>query len=527
MFISSTTAIEIINKTLEFRHNKKNMYNPHILTYSSRNDEFYLTRHFKKYLTFNKNRIDKIGYPTQLVKESFIIKDWQSALRYTSILKAFISENNFTQQKEKFDCHIAEITFSAREQNGSLANLAASLAGKEILYETYKDSKVPRFLNYHSTAEIYYKDTFLFKGLAILENRCDINGIEDILNYYFINCERESRDKIYELVNDNLGIKQPLGSVNNLVDEFKKRDLGMFSNYTGSSILRHPDKYFDIIHRRPTFYFSPNAPKPIVKENTDISLKNRFNVGDFTIWSDGEDTPGSLAEVLAEVILCSTREKKGIKNNKWDIQVFHSSNRPSPYCNHDKIIPEETVFTQDSFYIRLKPKSKNNMKLGLIRAIKVKLSGEILLEDLDWTEYLFKLIEHLNSKSTFKYILYIIDRLFIEGLDAEGQSRTTSVNYYFKVDNKICLEKLKNGNSSHFKILRTWEEVKEIGKWKEIPKIIFNDDLDNFYKVNRSQVQRYEFVLIREDIVNDSQKEIKANLQFGKSQNKLYYIDDI
>jgi hypothetical protein len=527
MFVSVSTAIEVINKTLEINNREKYKYIPHVLIYSTRNDEYYLTRHFKKYLTYNRKRYEKIGFPTQLAKESLIIKDWHSALRFTAILKALIVDNSHSEKDGKFSHHVAEITFSAREQNGSLANLAANLTGKEIVYDQYKGSKVPRFLNYYSTEGTHFKDTFLFKGLAQLENRVEIKDINEIVNYCFINCEMQSRELIYGLVESRFGFNRPKGSAVNLVDKLEKRDLGMFSNYPGSSILRHPDKYYDILFRRPAFYLSPEPPEALENNEENVSLKNCFNVGDFTIWSEGEETPGSLAEVLTEVILCKTREKAVLDNQKWDIQIFHTANRPSPFFKEVEAMDKpEPVYTQDSFYIRLKPK-KHYKSEALMRAAKIKLSGEILLENLDWSRYLFSLKEHLISKTSFIYYLYVIEKIFVEGLEVEGREGITAVNYYYKINNEDDLRKIGDGYNPEFKVIRSWQKVKQINKWKEIPTVLFLDNRKDYYKTHRTQVQRYEFVVIREDIVNQSREESIKDMQFGEAQNKLYYIDDI
>ncbi len=543
MFVSVSTAIEVINRTLHEKNNSS--YNPHIIVYSTQNDEYYLIRHFKKYLTLNRGRQEKIGYPTQLKKESCIVKDSLSALRFSAILRDLYTIDNYPKGGKKDQHHVAEITFSAREQNGSLANLAASLVNRELSYSKHKEEKVPRFLNYYSTTDTYYKNTFLFKGLAKLEKRIDISSIKEIVNYCFINCEKDSQKVIYNIVKSYLGIENPKKeSVNSMVETFKKRDSGMFSNYPGSSILRHPDKYYDITFRRPRFLLSENPPSPLIN-NADEKLaeinevdftkylKNSFNFGDFTIWSDGDEESGSLAEVLSEVILCTTCKKEnppGLDTKGQEILVLHTANRPSPFHEDTNL-----YYTQDSFYIRLKPKTNTNddsLTRGLIRAIKVKLTGEILLETLDWSKYLLILKQHLVDITHHTYYLYMIEKMFVEGLDVEGHAVNsynglTEVSFYYNFENESDFNKIELGHSPHFEIVRGWQKVGEIDKWKELPSVKFSDSFSTFHKVEKAQVQRYEFVLIREDIVEQSKIEVEKELQFGKAQNKLYYIDDI
>ncbi len=126
----------------------------------------------------------------------------------------------------------------------------------------------------------------------------------------------------------------------------------------------------------------------------------------------------------------------------------------------------------------------------------------------------------------------MIEKIFVEGLDVEGldtnsYSGITEASFYYKLEDESSFKKIGLDHFPHFEIIRGWQEVKEIDKWRELPSVKFSRRFKDFYKAKQVQVQRYEFVLIREDIVEESEKNEKEGLQFGKAQNKLYYIDDI
>jgi len=108
--------------------------------------------------------------------------------------------------------------------------------------------------------------------------------------------------------------------------------------------------------------------------------------------------------------------------------------------------------------------------------------------------------------------LYIYnEKFFVEGLDLETKDKITEISYYYKLKNE---RDINNFDESHieFRIIRSWEKVVQINKWKEIPKIEFCNCVNSFYKKTKPQAQRYEFVLLREDIVTQSKQEFNINI---------------
>lgn len=531
MFISASTATEVVNKS-----EGKKKYEPHILVYSNRADKSYLIENFKKYFTLNRKRIEKIGFPSQIPKESRLTKDWISASQYSSMIKALYNPRFY--DKPSSNDHVAKIIFSDLDKPGAVAFIASSINGLTIDYDNpisfeNKTIKVPSFINYYSREGLRYKDTFIFNGLAKLEEREEIHSINEIVKYCFINCKEEYRVQISKILKSKIGFEKQADTITEM--QKKEFDAGMFSHYPISSILRHPDKYYDISYRRPRLFTFNLNPTKIKNETLKEKLNNYknqpweetqllFNIAEFTIWAEGESKAGSLAEVLSEIILGRTvKNEPSIKLNEEPI-IFYTRNTPT---YESKVIEQKKNINrniaQDCFYIKFRKKEEDfKVERGLIRAIKVKLSSAIIHKDLDWSNYLFNLIAHLKYNIYVEYSLFIIEKLYVEGLETEGLEGITEVSIYKKIIDRISI---KDGGKPEFKIIRKWNYEDE-KNYRELPE--FSDDqLNDYFKMFDIQSKEYEFVIIRDDILNEARREYRQGHKYGTFLNMIYCIDDI
>lgn len=532
MLVSASTAAEIIDKSIrvgKIRVNEKTTvkgYKPQILVYSNRSDKVYLNEQFKKYFTFNLNREEKIGYPSQLPKESRLTKDWVGAFQYSSMLKALYVRKS-ERPKKAYEEPVAEVTFSVIDKPGIVACTAAAMNGRELVHNNNNKTLVPSFINYFSAEEVRYKDTFLFKGLAklCLREKLEFN---DIVRYYYVNCKNNALKNVVETLNNNIECKHKSIEYKYLISK-DNSDPGMFTHYPVSSILRHPDIFNDIVNIDKRLFIIRSDKTDIMQVDNYTDIRMLFNIADVTIWAQGENTSGTLAEVLSQIILAKTEKKNNLKYNKYEPLILFSNNRP-PIETESNEKCNKFQLAQDSFYIKLRYKKSNDdlyklINNGLIRALKIKLSSEIIIdENLHWSEYLFKLENHLNSfiNVKLKYTIYVIEKCFIEGYFNQSNEDITEICRYKKIT--VVNNNLEIDEEPVFTIIKRWKILR--GKYRELPELIFKycDKIKELVKLGKTQ--RYEFVVIRNDIVERAEIEKNKKEEFGTFQNMIFFIED-
>lgn len=512
MFTEAANSSEIISNS-----SKNQIKPPHIVVYSLASDQIFLDSLFKKYFTFNIGRNEKIGFPTQLTKESQISKDKVSSNQLASMLRSIYVNRHLEDHSNE---PIAEVIFSIIQKPGAQAYLVSKLCGLEILFER-TNNKVPNFIYYFSTEMNIYRDTFLFKGTAKLDEIDYESGFDDVIRYCFVNCEEQYRARMEKIILKNLELVSSIYSEDKLFN--RKYDSGMFSHYPISSILKHSEIHHDILSLRKRLYVStkkPNSKKFIEQKAQDLNssdLLMLFNIANFSVWSEGEEIPGSYAELLATLML------KNISENVGDLEyipeILFSNNRPS--FELQGLQDLSGTIAQDSFYIKLVKKGAYNSNVNRnIRAIKLNLASRFIQENLEWSNYLFDLKGHL-MKMNGKYTFFIIEKMFLEGTHHEGQDGISEISVYKKVNSKRDIKNPIND----FKVLRK----RKVASNSVISYVSeFRNDEDwSLYRDSQILPQSYEIILIRDDIVEGAKIETFDGSRHRKFQNMIFVIDDL
>ncbi|MFZ1321427.1 MAG: hypothetical protein WAT71_07710 [Ignavibacteria bacterium] len=513
MFTEAANSSEIISNS-----SNGEIKPPHIFVYSLASDEIYLNSLFKKYYTFNLLRFEKVGFPSQLMSESRMSKDYVSSNQLASMVRSIYVNKHLGVHSS--DEPIAEIIFSIIDKPRSFAYMVSKLCGLNLSFNNLKN-KTPKFIYHFSTEMNIYKDTFLFKGTAKLEDNIVCSSFEDTIRYCFINCDEKYRELMEKVILNNLDLT-PFSNSKERINN-RKYDSGMFSHFPISSILRHPEIHFDIINSRKRLYISNKNYIP--HESIDEKIDNLdpkqilmlFNIANFSVWSEGEKTPGSYACLLANLMFGNIdNSNQNFDKFGYVPEILFSNNRPS-----FELKDQNSSISQDSFYIKLVKKNLDYSKnYKNIRAIKLKLASPLIYENLEWSNYLFDIRFHLMFLGG-QYSFFIIEKLFIEGTDYEGLDRVSEVSIYKKVNSKSdmknpCVDfqilRKKNINSDE---INSYMSVLQIDE-----ELIFN---------NCSQIssQTYGMILIRDDIIEGAKIEIFNKSQTMKYQNMLFAIEDL
>lgn len=517
MFTEAANSSEVVSNS-----SKSVIKPPHIIVYSLSSDEIYLNSIFKKYFAFNKNKNEKIGFPTQLMKESRISKDYISSNQIASMLRAIYINKHL---ENKSDEPIAEIIFSIIEKPGALAYLVSKLCGLELQFGK-KQLNIPNFIYYYSTEMNIYRDTFLFKGTASLEkNELDCNNsLEDSIRYCFINCEEKFRSEMENVVANNFGEifnNQQFKDISN-----RKYDSGNFTHYPISSILKNPVIYNDILNQRRRLFVSNKNSVYKTCENKKYKDLNPneilmlFNVANFSVWTEGEESPGSYAGLLANLILGTVSKSAGSLNglDNYVPEILFSNNRPSSHLD-----PENQTYkiAQDSFYIKLvKKEVKISDSNKNIRAVKINLASRLITENLEWSDYLFNLKEHLFFAGG-EYSFYVIEKIFVEGTIYEGDECFSEISVYKKADHRNEIINPVND----FKVI-TRKNLNSNSINKNVLEMRIDNDWISF-RGNNTSSQEYEMCLIRNDIIEGAKTETYNGKNYGKYQNMIFAIEEL
>lgn len=518
MFTEAANSAEAVKRF------NKNFKMPQVMVYSVRTDKIYLMELFKKYDAYNR-KLNNIyschGFPSQNIKESRISRDYISASQFASMLRSLYT-NLHLPENDGVDEPIAEVTFSILEKPGALAYTVAKLCGLELRIEQ-KHYKIPSFIYYYSAEMSRYRDTFIFRGTAKLEQNSTNIFLEDSIRYCFVNCDNKFREDMEDTIINNLGYMADEVDVNKTITEDIGNipdDAGMFTNYPISTLLRHPNKYNSILNNKRRLFVNkiPKMPEPEKKHIpfNKLSIGEKlgmFNLADFTIWADGEEIPGSYASVLAQLIFGNVSEsQEHFSKGNWVPQILFSNNRPS-----NKLESEISyAIAQDSFYIKLTQKSQRDfLAANLIRAAKVKLSYNINSKNRDWIDYTKNLREHLYKMNS-SYSVFSIEKINLEGTNYEGNEGLINISFYKKLD---CTDSALP--EENFQIVTKW--VEDADRLKDLPEIRF--DLKREQYEIRSDW--YELALIRDDILQNSVNETMNGKKFGHFQNMLFQIDEL
>lgn len=512
MFTEAANSSEIISNS-----SKNQIKPPHIIVYSLASDQIFLDSLFKKYFTFNARRNEKIGFPTQLTKESQISKDYVSSNQLASMLRSIYVNRHLEEHNNE---PIAEVIFSIIQKPGAQAYLVSKLCGLEILFER-TNNRVPNFIYYFSTEMNIYRDTFLFKGTAKLDEIDYESGFDDVIRYCFVNCEEQYRARMEKIILKNLELVSSIYSEDKFFN--RKYDSGMFSHYPISSILKHSEIHHDILNLRKRLYVS--TKKPNIQKFSDQNVQDLnssdflmlFNIANFSVWSEGEETPGSYAGLLATLMLKDLSQN--VSDFEYTPEILFSNNRPSFELQGLQELPG--TIAQDSFYIKLVKNGASNSNINKnIRAIKLNLASRFIQENLEWSNYLFDLKDHL-MKMNGKYTFFIIEKIFLEGTHHEGSEGISEVSIYKKVNSRRDIKNPIN----EFRVLRKRKIA--LNNIISFASEFRNDEDWNLYRDSQILPQSYEIILIRDDIVESAKIEAFDGSRHRKFQNMIFVIDDL
>ncbi|CAN5552723.1 hypothetical protein BH10BAC5_BH10BAC5_09630 [soil metagenome] len=532
MFVRLSNAIQTINTKFK--------YKPQLITFSHRDDKIYLEEQFKKYYTYNLNRHEIVGYPSQ-INESMITKDYITANQFSAMVKSLYNPDNVGKSNP-----VGEIVFSIKDRPGALAYLLSNLSGNSVVLNN-NSVLVPSFLFYYSFEDRRYKNTFIFTGTAKLKKlKTDIES--NYLSYCFLNCSENDRKEFIDLLIKNLKveeIKPPISKNPNVEPE-------MYSNYPISTMLRHPNRHYDIMQKR-TRLLELNQTD---LEDDDKNDSEFFNLSHLKMWAAEDNASGTLGQVLCDIILskCESvlqniseqeKNKKGKDKKLTKKPLIHfSTNRPAE-------INEKHFIVQDSLYVELKKESYSDHlekvvkeKSGFINAMKVKSTSEfkVFIENDEtfvdknlWIDYMLSLEMHLNALYIDKYNLYLVKKINLEGYllgkDPKKFTRYKNkeiieISTYSKITTD---EHSKIKVETSFQIFKFWEFKNNIRS-----EIMYSFETDCINYSNeivkldeeKSNLQEliYELIIIRDKYLeesNSNQIDTKNN-----ARNKMYFINN-
>ncbi len=533
MFIRASDAIEMLQNTNTY-DKKKGMDIPQFIIYTHKEDLLYLREQVKKYFTFNLERKERAGYPTHRTSDSRVAKDYVSSNQYSSILRALYQES--TKQKDKYSEHVAELTISVDERPGALAYVVSWLNGKTIEIDKENiNCKIPSFTYYHSFAEKRYKDTFVFTATAKLQQRRVTEKIEDVINYCLLNCEENHRANFEQLIKNNLEFVSQRYTVDELYS--RPNDQGMFSNYPISTMLRHRNTHSKILNDKTRlFSFQESGDNAGSEENVDLNnpenVFSLFNLADFSLWAEGEDSPCTFASTLSSLILGRLKLKDKCDTEISPLITF-SINRPSNEILSDGNT-ETKMVVQDSFYIKLCEKPRNDIPdKPLIRGLKIKQTSAFEIEPFgkqrrlknnEWLGYVNKLFEFLN-KEGHAYSMYVVEKIYIEGTEYQSTYKGIELSIFNEIENnywfypafKVVTYKTKDHNPNNITFDYPENDAPRFETCRR----------DDCYTFGKLSVDTYEVVLIRNNIVREAVYEKDNEQEDSTYRNMVYFINSL
>jgi hypothetical protein len=539
MFISASNSIEIVKN--------ENIKNANFLVYSSKLDKNYLNELYNKFISYNLKYKEKyIGFPSQHSKESRITKDYVTANQFASMIRALWNQNKFRKNKTKLnnDCKkneyldiCAELTFSIKDRPGAISFVLSKLYKRNMICDYANGKFVPSFIFYYSFRERRFPDTFIFTGTAKLGVFKEIRNLKEVLNYIFVNCEDVKEINKEKMFTRRIIIEYMKDCIGELSLNIGENDPYLFSNFPISTILRHKNKHYDVFKQRQRLLAIDNENNSQQEENVT------FDLAHYKIWSEGEDSPGSLAEALSYTTLCTCNETNS--DMSYVPFIEFSSNRPVmekiDVSNNCKV---NSLIAHDSIYIKLKPFNKNG-KSDKIRAVKIKITKYLdaynknILQN-KWIDYSIAL-KNLLNKNEINYRLYIVSKVYLQGKSIHDDS-------LLKIfPNEEIIEISLYKDITFYKIQQNNNESKPFFVYKKSNKLekkdVFIDKINlsaefiplnvkdgrihklkklcSLFRNNKEYLQLYEIVLINKNIIEES---LKDNSEYLK---KMYFIDDL
>lgn len=545
-------------------------YKPQIIAYAHKGDKNFISDQIKKHFTYNLKRDEVVGFPSQLVKESKMAREFVASNQFVAMVRSLLHP-----EKE------GDISFILSEDTGLLAKLLIKINQMKIS-KINDGVSVPSFLFSYSFEDRRYKDTFIFTGTAKLEKF--LESIKTYENLCFLNCAENDRKEIAAMLEDNLGCKNKTG-INEEIDKILKNIPGKFRDCPISSIARHSEKHYDSIFKeesRRLFLYSLDKIE-IINKNKNVE-GDQYCIPDyahFKVWGIGL-YPGTLAESLTNVLLGTVEKERYFGKDVTVPNLNFCTNYPYPLYEsktkddaYDNINTETKVkdknneekinrLSQENIYLKIWDENKfclrnptreksdewgrsvedrnERFNKGIIRAIKIKKGGNFevkacginneMIIDIDsgWLDYALLLSNHLDSQYLESYPLYLIEKNYVEGINFKDfnpeiceneQTELIEINNYKKINSKKEL-------TLEFQIIKKVKDGKEKERYNIIQE--FKTDcykLDEKLKENKIHSQTYELVLIRSGIVGLAIKEIENKSEFERHQNLLFYIDDL
>jgi len=564
MYNRTADSVMLINNGINKEKNNNNkQFQPQIITYSNKDDKFLIDDQINKHFVNNLNRREKIGFPSHLVRELKLTRDFVTANQFASMIRSLIDPDPE-----------GEITITLPEKPGSLAKTLIRLSGMEI-DEIDNSVEVPSFIYSYSFEDRRYKNTFVFTGTAKLSRYSDENS--KIL--CFLNCSDKPNNHIERKnLSDRDLIKQMLKELD--ISEINNEN--EFNSYLNPEVLRdcsistminHKDKYYDFLYKeekRRFFGFKTNNVKTKIESEikTLDYTKKIPDLAHFKIWGEGI-YPGTLAESLTNIILGKVKSERYFnKNIKYLPNINFCVDYTYQTTKREKI-------GQENLYIRLWDEKKfrkyNKIDIssdeygrnvshrkkcfdnGIIRAVLIKKGGvftinenKIVLDrDSNWFAYAIKLTKHLQNfykiNNGISYNLFLLEKNYVEGILLEKYSNelwtnekteVLEINNYLQIDPESKkIMNSENGTKPDFQIIKKVLSKDDIQDRYSITQDLRTGEkiyaLNNaFYTKFENLTQRYELAIIRSDITNNA-KFNKNKFVVETFQNMLFSIDDL
>lgn len=555
MFIRLSNAAEILKKD-----------KLSIISYSHRFDKYFLEDQIKKYFTYNLDRNEIVGFPSQLPKESKIARDFVTANQYASMIRSLYE--NKTQIDGGHDRKVGEITCALDDEPCAIMQTICKMNDFEI--EDIKDMDsnntfLPSFIFGYSFDERRYKNTFIFTGTAklVYVTKTKKNSESRV----FINCDTNSLASFQNIFKDNMKCEEISLDSSNL------NSPGMFKDCPITTMLRHKNKHVDLDKNKRLFKFNYN-----VCEKANFKNPKLFsNYAHYKIWADSR-YPGSMAEALANVLLHKVNRRAFESNDIHYLpQICFSTSSPYPqiYKNfttkgrfniysklwNEKEFKENHPDVMNPDYLgRSVEDRKRRFNKGIINAIKIKKGESFkivdnkVVDDSEWFNYGLALNIHLNKcYAKNGYSLFLIKKYYTEGIInvknikyPEKQCIEVSEYYPIKL---IGEDSIYDFNEKKYDFCigtcyTTQSKPNETDpnqgdditlKGKNIIDQFFNSKncISNPSNVND---QQYELVIIRKDVVKKAEEEFEKQnnhtedddeAENRKYQNMLFFIENL
>lgn len=458
---------------------------PHILSYVHKDDKLYMNDQIKKHFTYNLNRCDISGFPSQMTKESRLTREYVTSNQFVAMIRSLLSI-----------MPEGELTFSFPEKPAELAKTLMKLSAMDMKMDisnikNVQPVRIPSFIFSYSFEDRRYKDSFIFTGTAKLEEYSDYQSDE---NFCFLNCSHSDRTDILKMLKNNLNYSNlSQTKYNSIVDKIRPRPL---RDNIISTIERHKSSHYNTIYNPETarlFTYNTkntNSKKECSYDHKNISINKNISkkenvlnsipdMSHFKIWGEGT-YPGTLAEALANTALAVVDKERYFNKVKfvpninfcvdYTYPVFKNADNGKEYPENEEL----QQWGQESVYIRLwdeqkfcnENKNKNSaddwgrntesriecFEKGVIRAVKIKKGGSFYTKEVNgklkifeysfpkrqgWLGYAKLLTSHLNQQYTRlkdiyhyeeSYSLYLIKKVYTEGEELYNKCFDISIN---------------------------------------------------------------------------------------------------